>query len=129
MVFLIILLIIILILACICAIIAGARNEAPASVIAYGTCCFLALVSLLVCIDLKIKGNTEEVTYTFSSKNYQFKKEIVVSTTVQETEDGIFIVEDRDTLYIITGREQVFGFKDNNDKIVDRKTIDLRKEK
>jgi hypothetical protein len=80
-------------------------------------------------ISVGVRGNREITTYTFSSKNYDFKKEIVVNTTIKETEDGLIIIEDRDTLYILTGIEKVLSLTDDEGRTVNCETLDLRKNK
>lgn len=114
---------------CVVAIVLAAREGNTTGIICSSLCVVLFLFLEVVAISIGVRGNREITTYTFSSKNYDFKKEIIVNTTIKETEDGLIMVEDRDTLYIITGIEKVLSLADDEGKTVSCETLDLRKEK
>ena len=111
------------------AIVWAAREGSTAGIISSSLCVVFCLFLEVLGISIGVRGNREITTYTFSSKNYDFKKEIVVNTTIKETEDGLIMVEDRDTLYILTGIEKVLSLADDEGKTVSCETLDLRKEK
>ena len=111
------------------AIVWAVREGNTTGIICCSICVVLCLFLEVVGISVGVRGNREITTYTFSSKNYDFKKEIVVNTTIKETEDGLIIIEDRDTLYILTGIEKVLSLTDDEGRTVNCKTLDLRKNK
>ena len=111
------------------AIVWTVREGNTTGIICCSICAVLCLFLEVVGISVGVRGNREITTYTFSSKNYDFKKEIVVNTTIKETEDGLIIIEDRDTLYILTGIEKVLSLADDEGRTVNCETLDLRKNK
>ena len=116
---------------CIWGVIESARDGEHEGVFWCTFFCFACAALIVILLRINAKGNRELVTYTFSSKDYTFKREIVVSTTFEEMGDSLVAREDRDTLYILSGIETCVPTFDSDaaEKKVHSEILDLRKGK
>ena len=113
---------------CILGVIEYAQDGEHEGVFQFGFFGFVCVVLLTILLSINAKGNRELVTYTFSSKDYTFKREIVVSTTFKEVGDSLVAQEERDTLYILSGIETCVPEigSDAAEKRVSSEILDLR---
>ena len=114
--------------ACILGVIESAKDGEREGVFCYSFFSFVCVALIITLLSINAKGNRELVTYTFSSKDYTFKREIVVSTIFKEVGDSLVAQEERDTLYILSGIETCVPElnSDAAEKKVSSEILDLR---
>lgn len=113
---------------CILGVIESAKDGEREGVFSYSFFSFVCVALIITLLGINAKGNRELVTYTFSSKDYTFKREIVVSTIFKEVGDSLVAQEERDTLYILSGIETCVPElnSDAAEKRVSSEILDLR---
>lgn len=113
---------------CIWGVIESARDGEHEGVFWCSFFSFACVALIVILLSINAKGNRELVTYTFSSKDYTFKREIVVSTVFKEVGDSLVAHEERDTLYILSGIETCVPepYSDAAKKRVSSEILDLR---
>lgn len=113
---------------CILGVIESAKDGEREGVFCYSFFSFVCVALIINLLGINAKGNRELVTYTFSSKDYTFKREIVVSTIFKEVGDSLVAQEERDTLYILSGIETCVPElnSDAAEKRVSSEILDLR---